>query len=152
MAISTGDGGKGKVNADINVTPMIDVMLVLLIIFMIVTPLLASGFKATMPAGAHPERSEEKDDEVTLGIDNMGSFFLNGNPVPEEQVEARLVEIFSARPEYHILHFKADAELPYERVQKGLEMARVAGINKVVAITDRKGGLAAMSSSAEKEN
>ena len=65
VAISTGSSGKGKVKADINVTPMIDVMLVLLIIFMIVTPVLASGFKATMPRGRMWNREPEEDDEIT---------------------------------------------------------------------------------------
>ena len=61
MAISTGSRGKGKVNADINVTPMIDVMLVLLIIFMIVTPLIAAGFQATLPKGKHLDPSPEEE-------------------------------------------------------------------------------------------
>jgi biopolymer transport protein TolR len=59
VAISTGEAGKGRVNAEINVTPMIDVMLVLLIIFMIVTPLLAAGFQATMPKGKHLDKDPE---------------------------------------------------------------------------------------------
>ena len=68
MAISTGSG-KGSVNAEINVTPMIDVMLVLLIIFMIVTPVLESGFQATMSAGANVNQAPEEDDEITVGLD-----------------------------------------------------------------------------------
>ena len=72
MAISTGSRGKGKVKADINVMPMIDVMLVLLIIFMIVTPLIAAGFKATMPKGTNLDPSPEGENEVILGIDGNG--------------------------------------------------------------------------------
>ena len=68
MAISTGDAGKSAVTSDINVTPMIDVMLVLLIIFMIVTPLIAAGFKATLPKGANLDARPEGDNEVILGI------------------------------------------------------------------------------------
>ena len=74
MAISTGSGG--GVTSEINVTPMIDVMLVLLIIFMIVTPLIAAGFKATMPVGEHLQKDPEGKDEVVLGIDASGNYFL----------------------------------------------------------------------------
>ena len=78
MAISTGSAGVGAVKADINVTPMIDVMLVLLIIFMIVTPLIAAGFKATLPKGKNLDPRPEGDNEVVLGIDEYGRYFLNG--------------------------------------------------------------------------
>jgi biopolymer transport protein ExbD len=77
VAIST---GKSSVAADINVTPMIDVMLVLLIIFMIVTPLISAGFTAVMPTGANVKPLAEEDDEVTLGLDHSGAYFLNGMP------------------------------------------------------------------------
>ena len=75
MAISTGSAGSSAVKADINVTPMIDVMLVLLIIFMIVTPLIAAGFKATLPKGKNLDPRPEGDNEVVLGIDQGGPVF-----------------------------------------------------------------------------
>ena len=75
MAISTSSAS--AVNADINVTPMADVMLVLLIIFMIVTPLITAGFQATIPRALNPESREEKDGEIRLGIDQNGQFFLD---------------------------------------------------------------------------
>ena len=82
MAISTRDAGKEAVKADINVTPMIDVMLVLLIIFMIVTPLIAAGFKAVMPKGKNLDPRPEGSGEVVLGIDAAGNYFLNTRAVP----------------------------------------------------------------------
>ena len=82
MATSTGSAGVGSVKADINVTPMIDVMLVLLIIFMIVTPLIAAGFKATLPKGKNLDPRPEGENEVVLGIDQAGRYFLNGRPLP----------------------------------------------------------------------
>jgi biopolymer transport protein ExbD len=85
VAISTGKSG--GVTSEINVTPMIDVMLVLLIIFMIVTPLIAAGFKATLPRGANLDKDPEGKDEVVLGIDASGNFFLNGRPIPDDQFE-----------------------------------------------------------------
>ena len=141
MATSTGSG-RAKVNADINVTPMIDVMLVLLIIFMIVTPVLASGFTATMPAGANVESRAEEDDEIMLGVDNQGKLFLNGAPMEAAALEARLTELYAARTEDKLLYFKADAGLPYKRIQEAVEIGRRAGARVLVAVTDRKGGLA----------
>src|SRR5512144_1346485 len=71
------------VNSDINVTPMVDVMLVLLIIFMVVTPAIAAGFTAKLPVGTHLKSHEFKEDERTvLGIDALGSYYVNKKPVP----------------------------------------------------------------------
>jgi biopolymer transport protein TolR len=140
VAISTGSG-KGSVNAEINVTPMIDVMLVLLIIFMIVTPVLESGFQAKMPVGANVDQRPEGEDEVTLGLDVAGAYFLNGEAMSKEQVEAKMTEIYAARTEDKILFFKADAGLKFSVVQEAVEVARRAGARVLVAITDRKGGL-----------
>ena len=76
MAISTGGGGD-EVNAEINVTPMIDVMLVLLIIFMIVTPLVSAGFSAQMPEGRNRERAAEDSGDIVLGISQQGRYYLD---------------------------------------------------------------------------
>ncbi|HVX90022.1 MAG TPA: biopolymer transporter ExbD [Gemmatimonadales bacterium] len=140
MAISTGEAGKGRVNADINVTPMIDVMLVLLIIFMIVTPLIAAGFQATMPKGNHLDKDPEKDDEVILGIDMQGSFFLNGQPIAREILEPQLTAIYAARTEDKVLYFKADVNVKYAKVQEAVEMARRSGVRVLAAVTEDKGG------------
>ena len=127
MAISTGSG-RGKVNADINVTPMIDVMLVLLIIFMIVTPLIAAGFQATLPKGKNLDPSPEEDTDVILGIDRNGKFFLDTKPIDEAVLEDYLRTVYAARTEDKILYFKADNNLKYGRVQNAVEIARRAGV------------------------
>ena len=139
MAISTGEAGKGRVNANINVTPMIDVMLVLLIIFMIVTPLLAAGFQATMPKGNHLDSDKEGNDEVILGIDQQGNFFLNMQPIAKEQLEAQLTAIYTTRTKDKILYFKADQHVKYGRIQEAVEMARHAGVRVLAAVTEDKG-------------
>ncbi len=130
MAISTGSAGVGAVKADINVTPMIDVMLVLLIIFMIVTPLIAAGFKATLPKGKNLDPRPEGDNEVVLGIDQDGHYFLNGRPLPDGQLEDQLRGIFAARTEDKILYFKADNQLRYAKVQEAVETARRSGVRR----------------------
>jgi biopolymer transport protein TolR len=138
VAISTGSAGGSAVKADINVTPMIDVMLVLLIIFMIVTPLIAAGFKATLPKGKNLDPRPEGDNEVVLGIDQAGRYFLNGRPLPNGTLEDQLRSIYAARTEDKILYFKADNQLRYARVQEAVETARRAGVRVMAAITEPK--------------
>jgi biopolymer transport protein ExbD len=120
---------------------MIDVMLVLLIIFMIVTPLISAGFTAVMPSGANVVAQAEEDNEVTLGLDHAGNYFLNGSPVDPATLEADLTNIFNARDEDKRLFFKADANLPYAKIQEAVELGRRAGAAVLVAVTDRAGGL-----------
>ena len=102
MAFSTGSGR--KVESTPNVTPMIDVMLVLLIIFMVVAPALLAGFNATPPEGInlrdHPE--DEQTDQV-LGIDRDGQYYLNKKPIVNADLPAMLKQIYSARTEDKIL-------------------------------------------------
>ena len=137
MAISTGNSaGSSAVKADINVTPMIDVMLVLLIIFMIVTPLIAAGFKATLPKGKNLDPRPEGENEVVLGIDQAGRYFLNQRPIANGALEDQLRGIFAARTEDKILYFKADNQLKYAKVQEALETARRAGVRVMAAITE----------------
>ena len=136
MGMSTGSmAGRTAVKSEPNVVPMIDIMLVLLIIFMIVTPLLASGFKATMPKADNLDQSPEQEDEVILGIDEAGRFFLNTRPIPEDQLEDQLRGMFGNR-EDKILYLKADNQLKYGRVQEGIEIARRAGARVVASITE----------------
>lgn len=125
-------GMASDVTADINVTPMIDVMLVLLIIFMVVTP--AAGLQAVLPKAAMSAPAKEK--RVTLGIDQRGRYFINDKPVPEAQLQTRFQEEYARRPGDHILYLKADQGIAYSYVLTGINAARQAGITKVGAITE----------------
>jgi biopolymer transport protein ExbD len=136
VAISTRDAGKEAVKADINVTPMIDVMLVLLIIFMIVTPLIAAGFKATLPKGKNLDPRPEGQGEIVLGIDAEGRYFLNTRPIATGTLEDQLKSIYAARTEDKILYFKADNQLKYGKIQEAIEIARRSGVRVVAAITE----------------
>lgn len=136
MGTSTSSAGQTGVKSEPNVIPMIDIMLVLLIIFMIVTPLLAAGFQATMPTGRNLDQDPEGDNEVVLGIDQSGKFFLNGKPVEEATLEDYLRSVYAARTEDKILYFKADQHLRYEKVQQAVEMARRAGVRVMAAVTE----------------
>ncbi len=127
--------GRTNVKSEPNVVPMIDIMLVLLIIFMIVTPLLAAGFRATMPKADNLDPSPENEGEIILGIDEGGRFFLNTRPISDEQLEDQLASMYAGRDE-RILYLKADNQIKYGRVQEAIETARRAGARVVASITE----------------
>lgn len=137
MAMSQGNAGKSTVKAEPNVVPMIDIMLVLLIIFMIVTPLIAAGFKATLPKGKNLDARPEGDNEIILGIDAAGQYFLDGKgPVDPGILEEQLTAMYAARTEDKILYFKADNNLRFGRIQEAVELARRSGARMMAAITE----------------
>jgi biopolymer transport protein ExbD len=149
VALSAGRHTKAPVAADINVTPMIDVMLVLLIIFMIVTPAITAGFQATIPRASHPESDEESEGEIRLGIDKDGGFYLDltgrdGRYTgpravrSDEDLETQLRQLYAARTVDKIMYLKADENLQFERVQQAIEIARKAGVRVIGAIADQK--------------
>jgi biopolymer transport protein TolR len=139
MAMAIG-AGQTSVKSEPNVVPMIDIMLVLLIIFMIVTPLIAAGFKATLPKGKNLDPRPEGDNEIVLGIDQSGRYFLNGRALSggSNALEDQLRSIFASRTEDKILYFKADNQLKYAKVQEAVETARKAGVRVMAAITEPK--------------
>ena len=122
MAMSTGGGG--GVSSTPNVTPMVDVMLVLLIIFMVVAPALMAGFNADPPQAVnikdHPE--DEQNDQV-LGIDRDGNYYLNKKPIKTEDVPAALQQIYKNTPrDDYIMYLKADKGLEYSKVLDALDV------------------------------
>ena len=134
--VPTVAGFESDVNADINVTPMIDVMLVLLIIFMVVTPALA-GYTAILPRAK--TAAPEKDKRVTLGIDRAGAFYIEGKQtirVAPEQLTAELQKAYTTRPDDHVLYLKADNQAGYDKVLTAIDAARQAGVRRIGAITE----------------
>ena len=146
MALSAASA-KAAVKADINVTPLIDVMLVLLIIFMIVTPIITAGFQATLPRSQNPENRPEGADEIRLGVDRDGKFYLDVGSGPrlisDADLPGRLAALYASRQKDKILFLKADQNLEFGRVQQALEIARAAGVRVVGAITEQKQSLTA---------
>ena len=139
MAMSASSGG--GVQSTPNVTPMIDVMLVLLIIFMVVAPALMAGFNATPPEGVnlkdHPE--DEQTDQV-LGIDRDGVYYLNKRPIKSEDLPQLLRKIYDARQEDKILYLKADKTIKYSKVLDAIDIASKNGVRVVGMISDQKPG------------
>ena len=143
-------GGKKDaiVAANINVTPMIDVMLVLLIIFMIVTPAITAGFQATIPRALNPDSREEQEGEIRLGIDKDGKFFLDirdprtqkytgPRSISDADLPGQLVALYATRTVDKILYLKADQNIEFSRVQEAIEIARKAGVRVIGAIAEQ---------------
>src|SRR5881628_1595041 len=135
MAMGGGKKTEGAVAANINVTPMIDVMLVLLIIFMIVTPAITAGFQATIPHAKNPDSKEEGDGEIRLGIDKDGKFYLDitdprtgkytgPRSVSDADLPAQLTALYANRTVDKVMYLKADEGIEFSRVQAALEIAR----------------------------
>jgi biopolymer transport protein TolR len=120
---------------------MIDVMLVLLIIFMVVTPALMAGFNATPPEGInlkdHPE--DEQIDQV-LGIDRDGQYYLNKRPIKNDDLPTLLKQIYEVRTEDKILYLKADKTLNYAKVLDAIDIASKNGVRMVGMISDQRQG------------
>ena len=134
-------GRSAGLENEINVTPMIDVMLVLLIIFMVVAPALMAGFNATPPEGVnlkdHPE--DENTDQV-LGIDREGQYYLNKRQIKNADLPQMLKKIFDARTEDKILYLKADKTIEYAKVLDAVDIASKNGVRVVGMISDQKSG------------
>ena len=128
---------EGSVRSDINVTPLVDVCLVLLIIFMVVTPLLQTGVDVALPATRQPEKIPESAKQLNVAIKQNGDVFIGQNWVPLDQLKAQLVEIYNVSPEKDIA-LKADKRLKYKDVRKVLQLINEAGFTGVGLITQKR--------------
>ncbi|MCA2991795.1 biopolymer transporter ExbD [Gemmatimonas sp.] len=134
-------GGGGGVKADPNVTPMIDVMLVLLIIFMITIPQINAGFTAVPPEGQNLKPHPEEDGDQVLGIDDQGQYYLNKKPVRNEDLETLVREIYGVegRDDY-IMYVKAHKDLQYLKVIDAMDKLSRNGVRVAALITEQAPG------------
>jgi biopolymer transport protein ExbD len=147
MAFSSGGGNDGKFSADtppmseINVTPMVDVMLVLLIIFMITAPLITHKIAIDLPQAA-ATKNPDKPDIVTLSIDSEGKMFWNDQPVTDDEwkVRVRSSALKNPQPE---LHLRAEKTTQYQKLAEVMADAQGAGMVKIGFVTNPKAKLAA---------
>lgn len=136
MAMDVG-GAKGGIKSDINVTPLVDVMLVLLIIMMIVAPLLQKGADVKLPVAAYSSDKPETQDQTVVAIDSQGRFFVNGVPVREDELRQRVEDILAEKAERIVL-IKADEDAQYSAIMAAMDQLRSAGIEDMGLITDPK--------------
>ena len=140
MAMAAGGAGNASVKAEPNVTPMIDVMLVLLIIFMIVVPALTSGFQATPPQGQNLKSHPPEDEDQILGIDRAGQYYINTKPIRTEDLATQIKSIYDARQIDKILYVKADKGLDYSKVLDAIDIAAKNGVRVTGMIADQTPG------------
>lgn len=139
MAMSVGDK-KGGPMADINVTPMADVMIVLLIIFMVITPLLQKGVDVKLPtAGNTKERKDEPKIPVVAVRKDMTTYLGTQRLDSQAQLLPQLRDMMRDLAEgTRMIYLKADEQLPYSEVMKVMDLAREAGVEEVALIAERK--------------
>ncbi|HYL80059.1 MAG TPA: biopolymer transporter ExbD [Candidatus Acidoferrum sp.] len=119
--------------SEINVTPMVDVMLVLLVIFMVTTPMLQRGTDVQLPQAQQSELKEEERINITLTRE--GKLFLNAQEIPRASLRDRLAAL--VRDRERIVHFRGDAQVPYGLVIEVMDALKAAGIQTVGMITER---------------
>lgn len=122
--------------AEINVTPLVDVVLVLLIIFMVVTPLLKQDVPVDLPVAATGQAAEGAE-QVTLSVDADGRVFVNGREIPAAEVVARLTPIYAGRVDKTIF-LEADRSLAHGRIVDVMDDCRAAGITRIGVVTKKE--------------
>jgi biopolymer transport protein TolR len=126
-----------EVRSDINVTPLVDVCLVLLIIFMVVTPMLQQGVDVTLPETVNPTKMPENSKQLTLAIKQDGAVFVSQNWVPKENLKATLAEVHTSTPDKEVV-IKADRRLKYKDVRALMQLVNEVGFSRVGVITEKK--------------
>ena len=140
MAIAVRNEG-AKVNSNINVTPMVDVMLVLLIIFMVITPVVSKGLDALVPQPPPPNQQQHEDPTRTIvvqvidkGAGQQPGVKINQDDVTWDALQGRLQDIFKTRAE-KVMFVKGDDNIPFANVANVIDIAHAAGVDKVGLIT-----------------
>jgi biopolymer transport protein ExbD len=142
-----GASGRDKLQSDINVTPLVDVCLVLLIIFMVVTPLLQKGIAVQLPTTDNPDKKPENASQklITVGWATPPAYYLEAEQLSKDNMQKRLEELYQRSPNAEII-IKADQRLKYGDIKEVMKMAKDAGFQNVGLIADKKQkGIAAKS-------
>jgi biopolymer transport protein TolR len=131
MNVSSGGGVRG----DINITPLVDVVLVLLIIFMVVTPLLQMGYNVQVPPKVETAAPPPSDDQIIVRMDAQGQTFLNKQMIPINEFGTQLAQALQGR-QSKVIFFAADGDLEYGKVANFMDICRDSGAENLGIVFD----------------
>jgi biopolymer transport protein TolR len=134
--MQTGSAEAEDVRSDINVTPLVDVVLVLLIIFMVVTPMLQKGMPVELPITKNPDKKPDSENQVIISVKSDSTIYIEQNWVPKTELVSQLKEMHDRNPSREIL-IKGDARLMYKDIKKVMDMINEAGFENVGLITEK---------------
>ena len=130
-------GAKGGVKSDINVTPLVDVMLVLLIIMMLITPMLNQGVAMRLPQATNSGDKPTTQDNTTVAVSKDGSMYVNSKPVTEAEMATRITDALEGKKE-KVVYIKADQEALYSSVMAAMDALHQAGVEDIALITEHR--------------
>lgn len=133
MGMGRGNDERGMV-AEINVTPLVDVMLVLLVIFMVTAPMMQQGVQVNLPK-ADTKGMSAQEDTVIVTVDKSGRTFINKDQVPSGDLRRKLSDLFATRTKKEVF-LKADAGVPYGEVVRAMADIKGAGIERLGMVTE----------------
>jgi biopolymer transport protein ExbD len=136
MAMDIG-ASKGALKADINVTPLVDVMLVLLIIMMLIAPMLQQGVAVTMPETVNRTDKPDTQDQTVIAIDAINHYYVNAIPVTKDDLVPRVQAAIEDKKE-KIVYLKGDKDAKYSAIMDAMDALRKAQIENIALITEKK--------------
>lgn len=134
MGMSGGGGDEAGMMSEINVTPFVDVMLVLLIIFMVTAPMMTAGMQVELPHADAPPLPSSPDDQMVLSVTAEGAYYINEHAFTLAELEPKLAAIAKANPDQDVF-LKADGSVPYEQVAQLMALCTRAGIARMGMVT-----------------
>ena len=138
MAMDAGSQ-RGQINSQINVTPLVDVTLVLLIIMLLIAPMLQQGVAVTLPESVHRTDKPDTQDQTVVAIDAINHFYVNAIPVSKDDLVTRVTSALEDKKE-KIVYLKGDKDAKYSAIMDAMDALRKAQIENIALITERKQG------------
>jgi biopolymer transport protein TolR len=130
-------GSKGSLKADINVTPLVDVMLVLLIIMMLIAPLIREGVTVTLPEAGNSGAKPDTQAQTVVTIDSRSTFYVNAIPATRDDLVVRVQKALEDKEE-KLVYLKGDKDAKYSAIMDAMDALRTARIENIALITERR--------------